>query len=173
MSRCFLCQQKGARLQPGCGLVPQFTEVPKPAIPLVRTSPPMGGQVGQGWAGHCAKSWRTYRIRSRRGVVTNNYNEGRDDERDCDPDPWGSESHRSIPVFFTVPKRCPLTFVVFKYTHNQGHNQTRLDTAGENSRAYALPPTSCQLASRNRGGMEAAGPLPAKGDKPPRQPALR
>lgn len=40
----------------------------------------------------------------------------------CDLDPWGSESCRSIPVFFTVPKRCtPPIFVVFKYTQNQGH----------------------------------------------------
>lgn len=66
--RCFLCQQKGARLEPGCGLVPQFTEVSKPAIPLVRTSPPMGGQVGHGWAGHGARSSRRYRILSRKGV---------------------------------------------------------------------------------------------------------
>lgn len=48
MFRHLLCQQKGTALEPGCGPVPQFTEVSKPAIPLVRTSSPVGRQVGQG-----------------------------------------------------------------------------------------------------------------------------
>lgn len=52
ISRCLLCQQKGTVLEPGWNPIPQFNEVSKPAIPLVRTSPPMGRQVGQGWAGH-------------------------------------------------------------------------------------------------------------------------
>lgn len=72
ISRCLLCQQKGAVLEPGCGPVPQFTDVSKLAVSLVRTSPPMGGQVGQGWARGCERSSRTYRIQSRKEVVTNN-----------------------------------------------------------------------------------------------------
>lgn len=53
-------QQKGAVLEPGCGSVPWFATVSRPAIALVRTGPPMG-RAGLGIVeeaqGHTAFCW--------------------------------------------------------------------------------------------------------------------
>lgn len=86
----------------------------------------MGRRVGQGRAGLGWAWYEDVQNSVEKGVVTNNYNEGRDDECDCDLDPWGSETCRSIPVFFTVPKRCPPTFAVFNQVHKQSRSHPKL-----------------------------------------------